>query len=124
MAHQAYQLLVDIFDIPPERTDPLRIPKQLELLMENIRRAIAMKRLRRPRYFYVDAPDKAWGPGTSGDTLIINSHLAAHGLQNRRALHFDLFSCELFDADLVCRMLAEAFGGRMRRHVIDRSDLG
>ncbi len=120
--HQAYHLLVDLWEVPAERDYVLRFIDQTETILLEVLSLTDMRPLAEMQVVYADAEDKAWGPGTSGIQMLQDSHGALHNLLLRRAAHFDLFSCRQFDHEAVVAFLRGVFQARRgQAALIDRS---
>ncbi len=108
-------LIVDFkFDpsIYPYATHPIRTV--VEFLEEAVR-AVRMKIFLPARARYCDTEGNE---GTTGDVVIETSHMSIHLWDKEKIGRFDLYSCQDFNEDDVCNMLADWFGAWVTKKVV------
>jgi S-adenosylmethionine/arginine decarboxylase-like enzyme len=86
-------------------------PKVVSEVMELIRLKAGMKAIKGPDSTYVGDDDKAWGPGVTSFTLLVDSHMSLHCLANQAVAFFDMFSCKRVPIEDLMNTLALHLAG-------------
>jgi S-adenosylmethionine/arginine decarboxylase-like enzyme len=85
-------------------------------LMDSLPRRIGMTPIMRP-YVVRDTTD-ARGPIISAMTMIAESHVSLHVLENENRAFFDIFSCTFFEYEPVMRTIRADLPGTIVQEVL------
>lgn len=101
--HWGYHLLVQAKKLNEKMNEPSAIKQFLETTVHNIK----MTPLSEPMVVY--ASSEKDGSGYSAFMFLTTSHISAHFDTNGNTCYFDVFSCKIFDPDIVLNIFNECF---------------
>ena len=102
----AYHYTFDALGIAKSLLDD---PAILASAMEAIVPLVGMTQLADTIILQATDPHKAWGTGVDVIVPLVDSHLILHTLLEWTDIYFELFSCKLFDDEMLTRLLRGYF---------------